>query len=46
MEPMSGTKTRLQKIDEVRKDLYAATRRLRCQNESRIWERPIEGRMR
>ncbi len=37
MEPMNDTKTRLQKIDRVRKQLYAATRRLSWQNESRVW---------
>ena len=42
MEPMNDTKTRLQKIDKVRKELYPATRRLSWHNESRMWERSIE----
>ena len=38
---MNDAKTRLQKIDKVCKEPYAATRWLSWQNESRIWQRSI-----
>jgi hypothetical protein len=43
MESMNDTKARLEKIDKVRKELYAAARRLSWQNENCIWERSSRG---